>query len=182
MTGWGVRPALAADVPGITALEAVLFPGEAWSREQVVEELAGYGRRAWVVASTRSGLSPDPASIQIEAGREAFGDHRGVALPHEGSLSGYVIMRTVGEVSDLQRIAVAPDHQRAGLAARLLAAAGAGVREEGAERILLEVAEDNAAARAFYARAGFVEIDRRPRYYRHEVDALVLEKMLDDGG
>lgn len=143
-----IRPAVIDDAAAIAALEAVLFPGEAWSAEQVAEELTGYGRRGWVA----------------EGGSVA--------------LRGYLIMRTVGEVSDLQRIGVAPSHQRAGTAAALLTAASAGVRKEGAERILLEVAEDNAPARALYARAGFVEIDRRPKYYRHAVDALVLELAL----
>jgi ribosomal-protein-alanine acetyltransferase len=152
----GVRAAVAGDAPAIAALEARLFAGSAWSEQQVREELTGHGRRGWVVA---------PAT-----GHEVDGP----------PLRGYVIMRTVGDVSDLQRIGVAPELQRAGLAARLLAAASAGVREEGAERILLEVAEDNAPARAFYARAGFVEIDRRPRYYRHEVAALVLQKVLEE--
>ncbi|GGO90014.1 hypothetical protein GCM10011584_20840 [Nocardioides phosphati] len=173
-----LRPAVAADAASIAALEVVLFGADAWSVDQVVEELTGYGRRGWVVETAPSGSSTDLGSIQIESADEAPRDgerHGGAAPLHEPSSRGYVIMRTVGDVSDLQRIAVAPNLQRAGLAARLLAAARAGVREEGAERILLEVAEDNAAARAFYAREGFVEIDRRPRYYRHEVDALVLQ-------
>ena len=37
---------------------------------------------------------------------------------------------------------------------------------DGADRLLLEVREDNAGAIAFYAARGFAEIDRRPRYYR----------------
>jgi ribosomal protein S18 acetylase RimI-like enzyme len=143
-----IRPAVAEDTGAIAALEQELFGAEAWSADQVVEELTGYGRRGWVSVDGRRGLV------------------------------GYVIMRTVGEISDLQRIGVARSGQRAGVASGLLAVACAGVRAEGAERILLEVAEDNTAARAFYAREGFVAIDRRPRYYRHDVDALVLQREL----
>lgn len=148
-----IRPATVDDAAAIADLEQVLFPGEGWSAVQVADELTGYGRRGWVA-----------------------GDD--VPLP---GIAGYVIMRTVGDVSDLQRIGVAVTEQRAGLASRLLAVAFDGVREEGAERVLLEVAEDNAAARAFYAREGFVEIDRRPKYYRQSVDALVLELGLATG-
>lgn len=180
MTELLLRPAVVADAAAIAALEAVLFGAEAWSVDQVLEELTGYGRRGWVLERTpsdepaQSGLSADGDSIRIEAA-PAAPSKAGTAAPlHERSSSGYVLMRTVGDVSDLQRIGVAPALQRAGLAARLLAAACAGVREEGAERILLEVAEDNEAARAFYAREGFVEIDRRPRYYRTGAAALVL--------
>lgn len=175
-----VRPALAGDAAAIAALETELFPDAAWSEVQVLEELTGYGRRGWVLASPQSGLSLPEDSIAIEpATGAATGAASGpVAGTVAGRVAGYVLMRTVGEISDLQRIGVAPAWQRAGLAAALLTAARAGVREEGAERILLEVAEDNAAARAFYAHQGFVEIDRRPKYYRHEVDALVLQREL----
>jgi ribosomal-protein-alanine N-acetyltransferase len=38
----------------------------------------------------------------------------------------------------------------------------------------LEVSANNEAARALYARAGFVEVGRRPRYYASGADALVL--------
>ena len=44
----------------------------------------------------------------------------------------------------------------------------------GADRMLLEVGAGNAAALGLYAAAGFVEIDRRPRYYRDGADAVVL--------
>jgi [ribosomal protein S18]-alanine N-acetyltransferase len=43
--------------------------------------------------------------------------------------------------------------------------------------IVLEVADDNAAARGLYASAGFVAVGRRPRYYRRggeTIDALLL--------
>jgi ribosomal-protein-alanine N-acetyltransferase len=57
-------------------------------------------------------------------------------------------------------------------------AAGAG----GADRVLLEVREDNAGARAFYAARGFVEVDRRRRYYRDGATAVVLLRDLGGPG
>jgi ribosomal-protein-alanine N-acetyltransferase len=48
---------------------------------------------------------------------------------------------------------------------------------QGRPSAVLEVAADNAAARALYARAGFVAVGHRPRYYRRggaAVDALIL--------
>ena len=57
-----------------------------------------------------------------------------------------------------------------GLLAGVLEVAG---RTE-ADRLLLEVREDNTAALAFYARSGFTEIDRRPRYYADGATAVVL--------
>ena len=42
--------------------------------------------------------------------------------------------------------------------------------------MLLEVSAGNAGARAFYAAEGFVEIDRRRRYYRDGSDAVVMAR------
>ena len=77
----------------------------------------------------------------------------------------------VGDIAELQRIAVEP---AAGAGSRRAARrVVAGPKADGAERLLLEVREDNAGALAFYAAAGFVEIDRRPRYYRDGATAVV---------
>ena len=76
-------------------------------------------------------------------------------------------------MADLERIGVRRDHQRAGLASALLDAALRDARA--GDRVLLEVRADNEPALAFYARAGFAEIDRRRRYYRDGTDAIVLE-------
>ena len=139
-----IRTATVEDAPAIAALEVRLFGTDAWSLEQVVEELTGPGRSAWVSVSTSS-----------TSGAE---------------LAGYVITSSAGDATDLQRIGVHPDHQRRGLAGALLDAAVADV-----DRMLLEVADDNEAALAFYRRRGFLEIGRRPRYYRSGAAALVLE-------
>src|SRR5699024_10388778 len=91
-------------------------------------------------------------------------------------LAGYAVSMALGDVVDLQRILVRPDRRRSGLASALLddllAHPGA------ADRMLLEVSEDNAAAVAFYAAHGFHRIDVRRRYYRDGTDALVLQRTL----
>ena len=87
---------------------------------------------------------------------------------------GYAVTLAGGDVVDLQRIAVHPGHQRQGLARRLLEAAVGAARTARADRVLLEVSAANTAALAFYAAAGFVEIDRRRRYYRDGTDAVVM--------
>ncbi len=95
-----------------------------------------------------------------------------VLVAEDGVLLGYVVLVDTGELADLERIGVRRDHQRAGLASALLDAA---LRDTGPDRVLLEVRADNEPALAFYAGAGFIEIDRRRRYYRDGTDALVLE-------
>jgi ribosomal protein S18 acetylase RimI-like enzyme len=95
-----------------------------------------------------------------------------VLVMEDEVLLGYVVLAGTEEVADLERIGVRRDHQRAGLASALLDAA---LRDVGPDRVLLEVRADNGPALAFYARAGFAEIDLRRRYYRGGTDAIVLE-------
>ena len=96
----------------------------------------------------------------------------------DGEPVGYVLTGMVGDFADLVRIGVAPTAQRRGHARALLEAAVEAAQRDGAERMLLEVSTGNAAARALYAHHGFVEIDRRPRYYRDGSSALVLQRDL----
>lgn len=90
----------------------------------------------------------------------------------EGEVVGYCVVSVAADVAELQRIAVDPAQRRAGVASLLLEAGVAASGE--AERMLLEVREDNEGARAFYAARGFAELDRRPRYYRDGAAAVVL--------
>jgi len=84
----------------------------------------------------------------------------------------------VQDVAELQRIATAPGARRTGVATALLAAVDAHAAAGGADRLLLEVRDNNVGALAFYIGAGFVEIARRPRYYRDGTDAVVLERFV----
>ena len=81
---------------------------------------------------------------------------------------------SVVDVAELQRIAVDAQHRRGGVASALLDACVGAARAGGANRLLLEVREDNAGALAFYAARGFTEVDRRPRYYRDGATAVVM--------
>ena len=109
---------------------------------------------------------------------ELTGERRTALLAEEGDVAGYGITLLAGDVVDLQRIAVAPAHRRTGFATQLLTELQQSAREAGADRMLLEVSAANTGALAFYAAAGFVEIDRRTRYYRDGMDAVVLRLSL----
>lgn len=99
----------------------------------------------------------------------------------DGRLVAFIIlMRAVDEIH-LLVIAVAPERQRAGVARALLETVCAEARAAGMTRMLLEVRPSNAAALAFYHRAGFAEIGRRRGYYpAHEgrEDAIVMARTL----
>jgi ribosomal-protein-alanine N-acetyltransferase len=90
-------------------------------------------------------------------------------------LTGYAVTMKTDDVVDLLRIAVAPAVRRRGVARALLDAAMAAA--EGS-RMLLEVSAANHSAIAFYASAGFAQIDRRRRYYKDGTDAIVMEATL----
>jgi ribosomal-protein-alanine N-acetyltransferase len=122
-------------------------------------EVSAFGADAWSAASVAEELT---------------GRRRTAVVACDPHVVGYAVASTVEDpldAADLQRIAVHPAHRRRGLARALLAAVA-----EDAGRMLLEVSAGNTAALAFYAEEGFVEIDRRPRYYRDGSDAVVMER------
>lgn len=91
---------------------------------------------------------------------------------------GFILIRVVADEAEILTLAVRPAARRRGIAARLTAQAAAAAQARGATRLFLEVAEDNAAARALYASLGFEPAGRRRGYYTRKdgpaVDALIL--------
>lgn len=149
--GWRLRPASEDFLEQIAAAELVLFPDEAWDPRMLREEILHPSRR-YVLAVE----SAPPAQ-----------------------LLGYAGIMLAGDVADLHTIGTLREGR--GIGRALLAWCEEQAREGGADRMLLEVREDNTRARAFYERAGFGEIARRPGYYRTRrgaVDALILELVL----
>lgn len=95
---------------------------------------------------------------------------------------GFVMAWAIGADSELLTVAVAPEARGAGLGAALVSAALAAAAARGAAQMHLEVAEDNAPARALYAKLGFEAAGRRPGYYKTEagqVDAIVMRSALN---
>ena len=91
---------------------------------------------------------------------------------------GFILCRVVLDEAEILTLAVRPAARRAGLGARLTQAAAEVAARAGAGRLFLEVAEDNEAARALYARLGFEQTGRRRNYYEKSdgsrIDALLL--------
>lgn len=150
-----VRAATPADLDAVAALEEECLGADAWSRGLVEAGLAGeVPTVVYLVAE-----ADDPDSPVV----------------------GHAVASIVADVAELQRIAVTPTARRGGHATALLDDVVARSRAAGAERLLLEVREDNAGALAFYAARGFVEVDRRRRYYRDGATAVVLRRGLRKG-
>ena len=142
-----VRPAAESDVEAIAASEAANLGRDAWSGGLVAEGVAG--------------RLPTVHYLVAES---------------DGVLVGHAVASLVADIGELQRIAVADPWRRRGVASALLDEVVALAERGGVERLFLEVREDNAEALAFYAAAGFDELDRRPRYYRDGATAVVLER------
>ena len=147
-----IRPATAADAAAVADLEAENLGVDAWS--------------PGLVAAGVSGDVPTVAYLLAEL---------------DGVAVGYAAVSVVADIAELQRIAVTPARRRTGLATALVAAVAATARTGGADRLLLEVREDNPGALSFYAGRGFVEIDRRRRYYRDGSTAIVMRLPLTTG-
>lgn len=122
--------------------------------------------RGWT-APDIAAILDNPATFALTIQREA--------------IAGFIIVSVAADDAEILTLAIAPEDRRAGFGTVLVAAAAGVAQARGANAMHLEVAEDNAAARALYAKLGFVEIGRRPRYYARAsgaADALVLKRNL----
>ena len=140
------------DIDDVVALEAVLFPDDAWTPASLWSELAARPRRSYVVAHD-----------------------------DDGELAGYGGVDLGGEVADVMTMAVAPRQQGRGLGRRLLEELVARAVADHAAYLMLEVRADNEAARKLYGSRGFETLSVRPRYYQPgDVDAHVMRLKLQE--
>ncbi|TIC83289.1 GNAT family N-acetyltransferase [Nocardioides sp. GY 10113] len=153
-----VRPGEVSDLDAVVALEDEGFGADSWSRNLVADGLGGGVPTVSYLVADRSG--PD-------------------GVP---DVRAYAVVSVVGDDAELQRIVTAPAQRREGLARRLLDGVRDLAKGAGATRLLLEVREDNRPALALYLGEGFVEIARRPRYYRDGATAVILERHLNPIG
>ena len=91
------------------------------------------------------------------------------------SQNGFIVYRTTLDEAEIITIGVHPDTRRTGIGIALLGVMEADLKKNGVKHIFLEVAADNAPARALYEQNGFVQIGVRPRYY-DGVDAIMMRK------
>ncbi len=144
-----IRAADHLDITAVARLEAECLGADAWS--------------PWLVEQGIRGELPTVQYVVAEVERQVV---------------GYAVASIVAEIAELQRIAVTESHRRSGLAKDMLEAIITRARAGLADRLLLEVRDDNDPAIAFYAQQGFVEIDRRARYYRDGSTAVVMRRDL----
>ena len=117
----------------------------------------------WSENSVRSELT-NPLSLWLVA-------------EEENVVLGYIGSQAVMDEADVMNVAVVPDRRREGIAQKLVEALVAALNEKGVHALLLEVRASNEPAKALYERQGFIQVGRRPNYYRNpKEDALILKK------
>jgi ribosomal-protein-alanine N-acetyltransferase len=147
-----VRAATPADLDDVSVLERENLGADAWSEALLAPGLAG-----------------DLPTVRF------------LVAESDDEVVGHAVVSLAGDIAELQRISVAPERRRSGVASALLGRAlDLGV-ESRADRMLLEVRADNAGALAFYGARDFVEVDRRTKYYRDGATAVVMRRSLGRG-
>lgn len=139
----GLRIADSADLEALLGLEAVTFPEDPWSPFMLAEELSSPASRYWV------------------------------AVGEDGTPLGYGGVKVGGDQADVMTIGVHPDARGRGVGAALLDALLGWAADAGAREVFLDVRPSNGSAIALYESRGFVEIGRRPRYFRNPVEEAV---------
>lgn len=137
MSSTSTRPLTVDDLDALCALEAASQPLP-WDRAALLAELT-----------------------QADAVVEGAFFVDGV----RGALVGYVAVRRIAGETWILNLATAPAARRRGVG-RVLVDAAAAHAAAAREPLWLEVREGNVGARALYAQCGFVEVGRRPGYYR----------------
>lgn len=133
---------------------------------------------AAVLAIEQQAMAHPWSEPQLREEREAVG---GVSLVAEADrqVCGFAFFRTCAPESELLRLAVAPDRRNQGMGRALLDQALDAFARQGYSSCFLEVRSSNAQARRLYAKAGFVQVGIRKKYYSQPVeDGLLLCRTL----
>ena len=138
-----LRLASPGDLELFAALEAEVFSEDPWTPSMIAEELSSPASRYWI------------------------------ATDESGDVVGYGGAKVGGDQADVMTIGVRAHARGQGIGAMILDVLLAWSREAGAREIFLDVRPSNEGAIHLYETRGFVEIGRRPRYFRNPVEEAV---------
>ena len=148
-----IVPLQESHIEALTAMEREIF-SQPWS-EQAFRDLLTRDYCRYLVA---------------ELVENTDGDAKGKSRPV--GVAGMVVLSGEG---DIDKVMVAPDVRRHGIADRLLGELLKSGRQQGVTSYTLEVRKSNEAAIRLYEKNGFVQEGVRPRFYEKPVeDALIL--------
>lgn len=143
-----IRRADSLDAHVLAALHAASFP-DPWSAESFAVLLSQPGVAGW--------LADDPL----------------LGPPH-----GLLLARAAADEAEILTLAVAPLARRGGAGSALVDEMLRVLKDGATRRVFLEVAANNAAALALYARKGFAPCGLRAGYYAGSIDATIMERTL----
>lgn len=92
--------------------------------------------------------------------------------------AGFILGRVIIDEAELLTLAVAPEARRQGHAQALMDRFLMNIKQRGALKVFLEVAENNTGAYALYRKSGFISISERKNYYPEGVTGLVMQQYL----
>lgn len=97
----------------------------------------------------------------------------------KGEVIGFAIgdRRIIGQIGWIASIGVSPNWRRNGVGTRLMELCE---DQLGTLQVRLTLRESNHGARKLYLNAGYVEIDRKDRYYRDGERGVIMERVFSD--
>ncbi|MGP9545870.1 ribosomal protein S18-alanine N-acetyltransferase [Psychrobacter sp. AOP7-B1-25] len=140
----------------VASIEAIVQPDDAWNQKTLAEL-----------------LEQDSISMLI-----AYDQAKEKGIFHR-KIVGYCLYQMTFEQAEVLRIGTDPEHQRQGIASKILNKLHEMLPLNQVESLLLEVRADNTAAIALYEQQAFSIIHIRKGYYKvpHKpaVDALIMQ-------
>lgn len=100
----------------------------------------------------------------------------------DGQVAAMLVLWIIVDEAHIATIATHPKFRRRGFAKKMLIKSLVSAHEEGARKALLEVRARHVIAQKIYCDIGFVEVGRRPMYYRDNGEDAVLMTMDDLSG
>lgn len=119
----------------------------------------------------------EECSLQVDFDKELARSYALLRVARSSAgVHGFLLAWRAADELHLTDLGVTAPFRRRGLARLLLGALSREGERDGARVILLEVRESNAPALGLYGAFGFVELDRRARYYDDTgEDAVVMQ-------
>jgi ribosomal-protein-alanine acetyltransferase len=137
---------------------------------------------AAAIAAVQQAAFDDPWSTDSVARLLSGPANLSLLAETDGRVVGFLIGQCVIDTAEVLAVAVDGAFRRGGWGGALLTGFERVAAASGAERVILDVAADNAAALTLYLSRGYEIVARRDRYYAtgraDPVDALVMVKML----
>lgn len=153
-----VRPARPEDVATVVVLERAVAGAPHWAEREY--------------------------TAMLEQGEGAGIRRRLIVAERGGGLVGFAVAKVIGDVGEVESVAVAAAARRNGVGRALCEAVIEWCRDERAGTVELEVRAGNDDAIGLYRKLGFAVVGRRKGYYREPVeDALLMSlELAGEGG